>query len=87
MVAERVGFEPTVQLPVHMISSHADSAGLSHLSEKVRIAQKLWPLPLSNQPFLCYSKVRENHRKSVKYMEQTGFEPVTSSVRGMRSPN
>ena len=25
-LAERVGFEPTVQLPVHMISSHADSA-------------------------------------------------------------
>jgi hypothetical protein len=31
-VAERGGFEPPVEFPPHMISSHADSAWLSHLS-------------------------------------------------------
>lgn len=31
-VAEREGFEPPVEFPPHMISSHADSARLSHLS-------------------------------------------------------
>src|SRR6187455_2961778 len=31
-MAEREGFEPSVELPPHMISSHADSAWLSHLS-------------------------------------------------------
>jgi hypothetical protein len=31
-VAEREGFEPSEELPLHMISSHADSAWLSHLS-------------------------------------------------------
>jgi hypothetical protein len=30
-VAERVGFEPTVPLPAHVISSHADSATLAPL--------------------------------------------------------
>jgi hypothetical protein len=32
VLAEREGFEPSVQFPTHMISSHADSAWLSHLS-------------------------------------------------------
>jgi hypothetical protein len=31
-VAEREGFEPSEEFPPHMISSHADSARLSHLS-------------------------------------------------------
>src|SRR5512138_1777785 len=33
LLAERVGFEPTVRLPVHMISSHAPSAARSPLPE------------------------------------------------------
>jgi hypothetical protein len=32
-VAEREGFEPSEEFPLHMISSHADSAWLSHLSD------------------------------------------------------
>ena len=73
-MAERVGFEPTVRFPAHMISSHADSAGLSHLSDK------------SNEH--RGSKNRNpNSVDNKEVMEQTGFEPVTSSVRGMRSPN
>jgi hypothetical protein len=35
-VAEREGFEPSEEFPLHMISSHADSAWLSHLSDAVR---------------------------------------------------
>ena len=31
-MAERVGFEPTVPFPVHMLSRHAPSAGLGYLS-------------------------------------------------------
>ena len=31
-MAERVGFEPTVPLRVHLISSQARSTGLRHLS-------------------------------------------------------
>src|SRR5437762_8497097 len=31
-LAERGGFEPPEEFPLHMISSHADSAWLSHLS-------------------------------------------------------
>ena len=31
-MAEREGFEPSVEFPPHVISSHADSAWLSHLS-------------------------------------------------------
>ena len=31
-MAERGGFEPPVEFPPHVISSHAESAGLSHLS-------------------------------------------------------
>ena len=33
-MAERVGFEPTVQLPAHMISSHASSTN-SCISPKI----------------------------------------------------
>ena len=32
-MAERVGFEPTVPLQVHLISNQARSTGLRHLSE------------------------------------------------------
>jgi hypothetical protein len=59
-MAERVGFEPTVQFPAHMISNHACSTN---------------------------SSISPKTTKLFKAMEQTGFEPVTSSVRGMRSPN
>ena len=31
VVAERVGFEPTVPLPAHVLSRHADSAALAPL--------------------------------------------------------
>ena len=41
--AERVGFEPTVQLPIHMISSHAPSASRSSLRMK-RSWQRRWPI-------------------------------------------
>ena len=34
--AERVGFEPTVELPLHMISSHAPSASRSSLRWNLR---------------------------------------------------
>jgi hypothetical protein len=33
-MAERVGFEPTVPLPAHVLSRHADSAALAPLHEK-----------------------------------------------------
>ena len=39
-VAERGGFEPPVEFPPHMISSHADSARLSHLSASVGSSQR-----------------------------------------------
>jgi hypothetical protein len=34
-MAERVGFEPTVPLLAHVISSHADSAALAPLRKMV----------------------------------------------------
>lgn len=34
-MAERAGFEPANELPHYMISSHAPSTGLGHLSKKV----------------------------------------------------
>ena len=85
-MAERVGFEPTVQLPAHMISSHACSTGLQHLSENLE--QHKIP------SYCCIAETLPVLSKSLlqslaigKSMEQTGFEPVASSVRGMRSPN
>ena len=37
-MAERVGFEPTEGLHLHLISSQARSTGLRHLSESAKLA-------------------------------------------------
>ena len=47
-MAERVGFEPTVQLPAPVISSHVDSARLSHLSCPIAVKNEVWSRRGSN---------------------------------------
>ncbi len=39
-LAERVGFEPTVPLRVHLISSQARSTELRHLSDRVQVTSR-----------------------------------------------
>ncbi len=40
-MAERVGFEPTEELPPHLISSQARSTGLRHLSARAETYPKI----------------------------------------------
>ena len=39
-MAERVGFEPTVPLPAHVLSRHADSAALAPLRSALDMERK-----------------------------------------------
>ena len=54
-MAERVGFEPTVQLPAHMISSHASSTN-SCISPKI----------LSSTGFPAIYGIAENLSRAVQ---------------------
>ena len=56
-MAERVGFEPTVQLPAHMISSHASSTN-SCISPKI----------LSSTGFLAIAVAKNLFRAVQKYV-------------------
>ena len=85
-MAERVGFEPTVQLPAHMISSHASSTN-SCISPTILSSTGFLAIIIQQKTGPVLSKSLLQSLRLEKSMEQTGFEPVTSSVRGMRSPN
>ena len=84
-MAERVGFEPTVQLPAHMISSHASSTNSCISPTILSSTEFLAIIRQKTCPVLSKSLLQSLRLETS--MEQTGFEPVTSSVRGMRSPN
>src|SRR5689334_9537860 len=66
-VAEREGFEPSVRLPVHMISSHAPSASRSPL---------LRPDGLAGERGRGYVTQNGRSAETLHPAERVGFEPT-----------
>src|SRR5262245_65727038 len=73
VMAERVGFEPTVQFPVHSISSAASSATPAPLRIGMQLAKRKAGIGAYGCP-RCF--LRAAYRLLVSLAVRLGFEPA-----------